>query len=62
MKQNEKGDTHQESKNTIEWSQGVANGEWSDAKAVMDEEANASNKKGDGGGDSPGKAALNHEA
>ena len=46
----------------MEWSQFIAEGVGLYAKAVMDEEADASNQKGDGGGNGPGSTTLNYSS
>ena len=46
----------------MERRQFIADGEGSYAEAVVEEEADASHKKGDGGWDGPGCASSNHDA
>ena len=62
MEQNDKGDAHEERENMMERGQGVADGEWSDAESVVEEEADGSQGKSNASGNGPGKAPLNHGA
>ena len=62
MKLDDKGEAHEGHKNMVEWSQCIAEGVGFNAKTIVYEKADASNKKDDSCGEMPGNAALNHKA